>query len=341
MTLYMISLTPAGVFFFGNEQTFGDGTNENYFACSNPFPQQTTLLGMLRKQVLIQAGLYKEKPDDYSEADKIKMAGLIGDKSFNAESENQEFGRIRGLSPVFLKCRDKQNKDTFFRTTPKDRGLNLEFLPGQAFTDRETPGIPCLRGYKAKDGLPDSFISSNEKTCIDFHSIFQNQVKIGIDKDRSDEDEGKFFKQRFYRMEPGFSFAFFTDLDIELADQLVFMGADSSSFFMTVAKHDKLSFESLFCRKPEKTKITLLSDAFAGPSIYGDCMFAITETSDFRNIRTRSGNYKYTKEKSKSDKYTLLSRGSVLFVRDEAHKAIAVKHLEKHWLKKIGYNHYI
>lgn len=341
MTRYLITLAPEELFFFGSEQTFGDGTNVNYYARSNPFPQQTTLLGMLRKQVLIQADIYKEKVQDYGLEDKAKMAELIGDKSFNVTSRPQSFGRVKGLSPVLLRYRDKQNKDTFFRTTPKDHGLNLTFLKGQAFLGREISGIPCLNDYKAKNALSSSFLSSDETTCICFDSVFKSHVKIGIDKDRAEEDEGKFFKHLFYSMVPDFSFALFADIDIELSSGIVFMGADSSSFFMTVEKNEDRSFESLFCKKPEKTKITLLSDAFVEPSIYDSCTFSITGSSDFRNIMTTSGDYNYKKGKSKSQKYTLLSQGSVLFVKDDKDRADVAGHLDKAKFQQIGYNHYL
>ena len=104
MTRYLITLTPVGMFFFGGEETFGDGTNDNYFARSNSFPQQTTLLGMLRKEVLVREKVFKEKINDYTPDDKKRMAALIGDRSFQLEGGDQDFGKIKGdLTTITLK----------------------------------------------------------------------------------------------------------------------------------------------------------------------------------------------------------------------------------------------
>ena len=53
----LIQLAPLSDFFFGGEATFGQGQNQHYFVRSNPWPQQTTLLGMLRYELLKSAPL--------------------------------------------------------------------------------------------------------------------------------------------------------------------------------------------------------------------------------------------------------------------------------------------
>lgn len=363
MTRYLIRLTPVGLFFFGGEQTFGDGANANYYARSNPFPQQTTLLGMLRKEVLIQSLLFKEKPGDYKDPDKLAMAEKIGKESFDLTKVNQDFGVIERLSPVFILreagTQEKgktHNKRTFFIPCPKDNGytFDADSVKGSAFLEKKRDFIPCLKGYKAKDGLPNVLLPSDSwEDSLSFDAVLKTQVKIGIDKERKDdEDDGKFFKHQFYFMEKGFSFAFFADLamdDTKLKDATVFMGADSSSFFMKVEKVNESresSVENLFVRLKSPKKITLLSDAYVDPSIYGSCQFAITETVDFQNIRTSSGNYVFNgnkddKNKSKSGKYTFLKRGSVFFVENgDKWKEVESKIKNDH-LHKIGYNHYI
>lgn len=360
MTRYLIRLTPVGLFFFGGEQTFGDGTNANYYARSNPFPQQTTLLGMLRKEVLIQCqcDLFKEKPGDYEASDKLKMSAKIGDESFNLTKTNQDFGVIKTLSPVFILREagtdDKgktHKKRTFFIPCPKDHGYTFDedSVKGSSFLDQKRDFIPYLKDYKAKDGLPNVLLPSDSREeNLPFDAVLKTQVKIGIDKERKDdEDDGKFFKHQFYFMEKGFSFAFFADLAMELKDATVFMGADSSSFFMKVEKVNESkesSVENLFDRLKSPKKITLLSDACVCPSIYESCQFAITETVDFQNIRTSSGNYAFKTggdKISKSGKYTFLKRGSVFFVENEDIRKKVAKLIENDHLHKIGYNHYI
>lgn len=62
---YKITLTPVDKFFFGGDMTFQVGTNEkdsfneqfsSYIIRSAMFPQQTSLLGMLRFLILRNSG---------------------------------------------------------------------------------------------------------------------------------------------------------------------------------------------------------------------------------------------------------------------------------------------
>jgi hypothetical protein len=50
-TMYL-SLKPTGAFFFGGENTFESRGKVNYLVRSNPFPQQTGILGLLRHLLL-------------------------------------------------------------------------------------------------------------------------------------------------------------------------------------------------------------------------------------------------------------------------------------------------
>ncbi len=54
---YLITLTPLEPFFFGGNITFGkfkDKEKSTYLVKSRYFPQQTALLGVIRKEMLIQ-----------------------------------------------------------------------------------------------------------------------------------------------------------------------------------------------------------------------------------------------------------------------------------------------
>ena len=90
---YRIQLTPLDTLFFGGENTFGQDSGANYFAQSNRFPQQTTLLGVLRHQILMQNDAFPLTNDN-----KEKATQLIGAHSFDVNAHNQ-FGSIKSLSP--------------------------------------------------------------------------------------------------------------------------------------------------------------------------------------------------------------------------------------------------
>ena len=97
MNKYLVTLKPLTPFFFGGENTFGDG-KINYFARSNYLPQQTTILGMIRHQLLIQNNLIGTDPETEN------WESLIGAQSFQRNNDGfvSKFGAIQNISPVFL-----------------------------------------------------------------------------------------------------------------------------------------------------------------------------------------------------------------------------------------------
>ena len=347
MTDYLIRLNPVDMFFFGGEQTFGYLNNTDYFGISNLFPQQTAILGMLRKEILIQANIYKEIPEAYTDDNHTQMNKNIGHKSFNVDEaldgKTQEFGFIKNISPLFIsKAGINFIKKPFDLSEDHCKSdLNFFKKKGKAYINNRKDFIPLLDGYNPKKGIADQFISHDKKTIKDSKDIFIPHIKIGINKmDRGvDNDEENFFKQQFYRLKQGYEFAFFASIDKNIKNNsLVSIGAENSPFIMKV-ETAKTSFQQLF--QHEKTdRLTLLSDALVSSQIYENCDFAITKTLNFRNIRTKSGDYRYKdkgENKSKSRKYTFLSCGSVFFIKKEKREA-AEKCIRNEHLEKIGYN---
>lgn len=348
MTRYLIKLKPLTPFFFGGELTFNNGLNEkdekNYFAKSNRFPQQTTILGMLRKELLIQDELFKEKWADYSKENKAKMKELIGDKSF-AVGKDLDFGKIDSISPVFIFSENNE----YFIPSAKDRGLKyIKKDSCRSNISNENNFVPILKYdppkkdaefYNTKDGLQDLFIShkGSEKKPDQIFSEFE---KTGNFKNKKESDDEKFYKQLFYQMEQDYSFAFFAEVDFELENSIVSIGADGSHFKIEVTETEE-SFAKLFIKNPEKNKITLLSNTLADQEIYEHCEFAITETINFRSTTLRKGKFKIKSDKeskrSKSDKFNMLKQGSVLYVKDGELDNLKAKLTDKN-LQKIGYN---
>ena len=95
---YKINLKPLDWFFFGGEHTFNNGENESYIARSNHMPQQTTLLGMVRYQLLKQKGLLYRGDKDCDLKKKTNIDTIIGTSSFDIEADkSQSFGAIKSL----------------------------------------------------------------------------------------------------------------------------------------------------------------------------------------------------------------------------------------------------
>jgi CRISPR-associated protein Cmr3 len=365
---YKITLTPLDTFFFGGETTFGSGDGANYFAKSNLFPQQTTLLGMLRYQLLLQ-----NKTNNTAELSK-----LIGKDSFDASSESkQSFGVIEKISPVSMLHDDKHyflRSREFVETSKKEvSALTLHSIEG-AKTSLNSQTIQNISIFRKEDNSPynpkEYFTSQLVRgaNVRETKKIFKESEKVGITKykdgrpkDAPDNGLG-FYKQTSYKLAAKWSFAFYADLkelyngntNVVLNNAIVQLGGENRPFSMQITPDDvfvwaKYADEyqddaSPICANTDK--IILLSDAYLPSSIYEDCDFASTDIVDFRNIRadiTKVSDYaamsddKETMLQKAKEKIHLLKRGSVLFTRNA--DAI-IKLLETSTFRTIGYNYY-
>ena len=336
---YLLRLCPVESFFFGGEITFGDGINENYLVKSNPFPQQTTLLGAIRKELLIQRDYLTMKKDGYilDISRKTDIERLIGHESFDIAKDRQDFGVIRKLSPVFL-CKSGLSGDKeFFISAPGDSGLEFDYIKGRSNLDKERDYIPVMKGYYPKELLMEGFLNVSSGETIIFDSVFIPVERVGITKGKGGvTGEKSFYKQTAYRLKEGFEFASIVEmegLDVEFESALMLMGAEKSAFMISAEKNFQRSFEDIFSKAPSE-KILLLSDAYVNEEIFASCKFAITKTISFRNIKSSTGDYRFRKE---AKMHTLLKRGSVFFPGDGKDNEVK-KMFDSPNLQAIGYN---
>lgn len=112
MMKYRVRLTPLESYTFGTDQNFSypgeDYGKPTYIADTVYFPEQTTLLGMLKYEIL------KLKNDDqssdfvlkdkqnYTSDDNIEIGKMIGVYGFDYKSDTNSFGQIKSISPVYL-----------------------------------------------------------------------------------------------------------------------------------------------------------------------------------------------------------------------------------------------
>lgn len=374
MSKYLIKLTPHDKFFFGGETTFGEG-NVNYFVKSNYFPQQTSLLGLIRYQLMVQnrKGIFeKNKITNTTEA-----ANLINHKSFEITDTEFSFGKIKELSPVFIAGNNEEflfpaNKEYQWVGKENDKGVTNFILRqfakenGRSSIYTEKDFIPYLDGYIAKDGLPDILVNKDLsiKKYYDYdgdkaknnnpeNGIFIEHKQVGIRKNYKGKTEDKaFYVQSFFKLKKGYSFAFILKLDdgiIFSTNELVNLGGEQSKFRMDVENFER-EFEDILPQyegSKESNKVVLVSDAYVSNKIFDDCDFAVTDTIDFRTIKSTVRTTKYSSmdrtgekedELSKSGKYNFFKKGSVFYGED-------ISKIKKHFdikvtLKKIGYNHY-
>lgn len=335
MAHYLIQLTPNDNFFFGTGKGFGTD-NQNYFVISGYFPQQTSLLGMLRYQLLCQAN---DKIFNHNKIqDKTKAAELIGKESFTKE-EHQEFGAIKSLSPVFL-MKDKKKVFPLNREYQKE---DNKWQMREISTD-----FSLLENYEAKKGLPQLW--SDGKTIYTMEDIFEEITQVGIKKDYEGKSNNNAFYQQTYRtLKDNFSFAFYTDIDVELQERsLVVLGGERKTFAMKAIKQQQdLSFK--YEASKNAHKIVLLSDAYL-KNAENLCDFAIADTVDFRCLQAKvkeTKNYYSISQKnqnknnlSKSVQSELYTKGSVFYFKDEDKMNKFAEKLKESEFYTIGYNHF-
>lgn len=293
----LIELTPLTDFFFGGEATFGQEANRHYFVRSNLWPQQTSLLGMLRYELI------KSEPRAFDLVqdmiiNKAEAAALIGLHGFDG-THDEAFGIIEGLSPVFLLSPDnspyflrsraylEESQETFIEETSKPennfRSMNLLGNTsvisdtGYRLMRRKAIGS-AAESYDGKIQFEEILLSMGGDTLPVYHDfgdkdskgVFVRVFKTGNRKeyDGSTDDSG-FFKQDFFKLKAGWRFALLAEFNAELPNAFavtssVQLGAERRLFHLKIneptAHFSGISFEKNYFTGFEK---------FYGAETYG------------------------------------------------------------------------
>ncbi len=334
----LVTLTPMDSFFFGGEQTFGNGDKRNFYAESRFFPQQTSIIGVLRHVLF--------------EADQQQNFG----KSFMVGKAN-DFGWIKSISPVFIHSKNKT------------LGIPIR-LPKNQIKEYpvQTKPVPLTQvnfGYGAQeavvlDDFKEKYGTDKQLLLFDplipFDAVFKEVIKTGIARDRKKHTalEGMFYRQRLFKMADGYSFGVYVEAEEELFEWInqrnMPLGGEKVNFVLRTFDEGAFKIPDDLLRKHIKGEdwIFLVSDAYVPESIYEYCSLAMADAISFRNIVTPGA---YTAnldlnlipnshKRYKSIKMALLQRGSILFPKGkDAHTEI-IKLLDNQQLRAIGYNHF-
>lgn len=378
MSRYLIALTPVGPFFFGGETTFERSNGKSdQLSCnvimSSRYPQQTSLLGMLRFWLLSNSDAFN--PIEQRISDTRKAARLIGKVSFRIGGPN-EFGVITSISTCVVQV-DRESREEWcnYYPAPFDWDMQLSFLEAyDVFVNGMKRVIPSvvmaydyqsnrMERYDQKWRRKDKLVGEKGDE-IPIEKIYVKDWRKGInkvmDKNKSGEVTG-FFKQMFYRFEtkqgsPQFRFAF----EVEIADDsitlpapgIVELGADGSKFALRwelINQEKDLPKPTLFGNKPiagMEAKVVLTSEARLPHEIVSDnSPFCITEHTPFRNLQTNvesCGDYGSDDGcVKKSARYSLYKRGSVFYFSTKENARTFICGLEEDAdMRKIGYNSY-
>ena len=357
---YLITLEPLDTYFFGQESKYRKKNGKiepDYYQKSAYFPQQTTLLGMLRYYILLING-------QIPITDKKTAEELIGENSFDAGKDN-DFKTIKCLSEVFIV---KYNK--FYYPNPKDLLLKdkkikkLEADKGLDVKTNASKKFYYFPEYKEKEGLSgflyhsiDDFLPLNYDKDENPAGVFIEVEKIGITKAKTGQTLNKaFYKQVALKLNKGIRFGFVATIDHLNMEKVqknpfVFMGAEKNAFKIEFHDFNEDLRTKIEFPDNNKPKIVLLSDAYLPEFDTNDFNFAIMDTKTFRFLQTqvRENNNKYYSSDpvkgnniKRSGKFNLIKSGSVFYFENEAQMNTFSKKLEQVTnFKKIGYNQHL
>jgi CRISPR-associated protein Cmr3 len=352
---YLVHLRPLDFYFFGGETTFGNGEEANYYAKTRKYPQQTTLLGVLRHLGYKAQGI---GPGDIGE-------------SFSAEEYGNQgkYGYIKEISPLFF--------------TKKTADKSTHYLPGPMWLQAQTAASPAAVGPKVKRWLKADewkpmhhlpaynpkkwkappFLGSDASVLAE-EELFTTANKIGITKQTDGEERTDgFYKQEIGYLQQGVSFSFLANLADRASNivspQVLPVGAEKALFSIELVNLEPSPksledyFEEAFPAVVGSTELCtalLTSDAFVDEEKYHELPFAVSDTEDFRYISTPSrvtdfGRFnrhgqktkKHPDNLSQSRKYNLLRRGTLLYATEEN---TLTELLDQTRWQTIGYNHY-
>jgi CRISPR-associated protein Cmr3 len=346
-TSYFVEIIPTGYYFFGGERTFQTVEKDkygdlitNYFAESNNLPQQTAVLGMLRYTLL---ALYDKLMDIQSEKDIT-----VGDCNFDFKYD-EPYGLIDSISPVVLfikstksiltpagfdcqKYPDQKDKDIL-----NDVAFKYMPAPMPAYVKGLIKTAPIIDGFEYKEDINQLWVDNTGNKYLE-KDIFKSITKVGVDKVKPDD---AFYKQTLTGLKKGFSFGvwvkFTNDLDASKLHNIgVSFGADQGFFKLTFRTDVENVLVKPEADQPKGGKIVFISDAWIDEKVFENIEFGITRFTDFRFINNNKKSYYTLHDKSKSNRYLLLERGSVLYPKPSFNH----RSLFNSSFYRIGYNYF-
>lgn len=345
MPNYQIKFTPAENFFFGGEKHSKNSEGDletNYFVESNPYPQQTTLLGVTRYYLLLKNS---EVFKDNKIQDKTKAAKIIGESSFDFGNVSGNYGKITSISPLYM---NNGIENYFF--APLDFGACMD---KNYMLSKEIEGV--VKNYTAKNQdkfIQQRLISSTGKVS-NLSDIITEVSQVGNEKTANQtEKENAFYKQNMKRLAKDWSFV----IDAEIAeganitDEIVFIpfGGEKCFFRMEIKENPAFvpTLPESYTRKC--FAIICLSDCFLqNTALLDTCDFAVNKVVSFRNIQSKTAittqynglSVHNNEQLQRSNRFNLLQRGSVLyFTNKEPFDTVRTAIESETRCKSIGYN---
>lgn len=297
MSKYLISLTPIGKFFFGNGITFQVGENKrstrneqlsSYIIHSNHFPQQTSLLGMLRFLLLSNNEEMFDRENNKIKSSafetdnkcttKSSIEALIGKTGFSVTNNINDFGKIKNIGYCFLQmCENGTdwNECKNLLPSPTDYSLNITFPNKNPFTinDNRKDKTPYIEKidfsgkekpavFSPKEAVSPIYLIegvSGKDNEINIEDIFIEDLRIGINRDIYTKctDNPSLYKQISYQLgnkkksKRAYRFAFTAEVEYDIKQyngQIVSVGADSSQFILGIENDTNRELKYAECK---------------------------------------------------------------------------------------------
>lgn len=328
---YFIKLKPLNPFYFGSTKSFDDNKGSKdykrpYFLKGNIYPQQTAILGMLRKKILEDNGILVENVKRNNEQ-KNKEKEYIG-KITNNLSEST-FGKIENISSVQIYIEDKPY---YYYEDNKEGEKKVKFSENENLTNKN--GGKKLLEYSPKNfgEYFKRFENGNRKSKDE---IFTEVTEFGIDKQKKEEDNSLFKKQRYLFKEKNIYFGLYVVLkDTDIKNGFVQLGDKYSIFYLEVEEKEKkleidenkknnliLFTSDMYIEQNDLSKLLELSEGM------------ILKNNKFKFINDDDNKF-YKNKKSQN----LIKRGSILISNKEIIDILEDKKYENY--KKVGFNDY-
>jgi CRISPR type III-B/RAMP module-associated protein Cmr3 len=349
--IYRIQLTPIEPYFFGSDKTFRYGEEDkerigmaSYFIRSEEAPSQTTLFGVLR-----YLGI-RRKRTDYRLDENGLDAANIGGASFKYDRQDQTFGRIKKISPLYI----ADDKGALYVRTPMDHKTEDEeqYRPfrlseGIVKTSCGDRIFPEKGEYDPKSGITDSYMDIHSGKILD--QIYESFSKAGI-RLESENEKKAFFKMEYKRLKKGLSFTFFAELEDgffendQCTDRTVYMGSRKSTFSVAVSRAEAFPEWKLTDPGLPKglQKVYLESDCLIdanGMNVIQEKMYF--GINGYTTAREYTTNYTSTNQKDRFRKtdqlYRLLKAGSIYIFKEEDTQTIREIFQNVHY-ETVGYN---
>ncbi len=346
MKYWKITLKPLDAYFLGGERNVFYQNNpvqrserRPYFIRSNHMISQSAAFGVLR-----YLGIHSPNANYRLSSEDIKN---IGDRSFSITRNQQGYGRICSISPVFL-C-DQEGKR--YVAAPCNR-VKADF---ECCYDKEHPKMPfvsfeAFRRVITMDGtryLPSEY---NEKRACDpsdllcletgdvISSPFSTQIRTGINRESqklkqngnlSDDNPSGFFKKEYIVLDRDYSFMFYAETEDGFfihRDTVVYIGQGRTPFSAHAEDaQKKWDIDLPVCCRPSVgakwESATVISDMFFDGHIKELkrlCSLMISSIRDHRCMETNYSAENAGNRYSKKEALKLIPAGSVfLFMGDD------------------------